>query len=510
MVSLEENMIEEKNIKTPPKVIFLIGAGVSVPLGIPAMQGYFTSYMKNKNIDKKTCNMLINNLEVKEDLEDFLLAVNTIIEAKDSNFIKLVEKIIYRQKENSKLEEFRSKMNLQIDNIRLVRTSILEFMSKTCFQFERPKARDIFSNLIKAVAGSGYPIYTTNYDFAFEYVAQDYNITIQDNFIRKGQRNIWNNKIEFPIGNALTIIKLHGSVNWYKDDNGTVEKIDAYTNLNPEGRDIERLVVFPTRFKDIYDQHFFALYSHFLSSLSDAKCLIIIGHSLRDEYLRAGIIERFRKDNFKLIVIDPQFPLNLRSEIKPEQIGRHGNVTHIPILFEEFSDDLSDIIMNRPYDDLAPNCAAVIKYGRSKHNKVKIKGKLGNLKPGQKKQFKVLIDAYIPKEVRPAYLRVWLKHNYKTQTGEDKREVSTNYIEEGSNPVAEGLSGLINKEIPVTIEIPEYSSWLTHVEKVALCVGIITKQYTKPHTTTAASILAVDQRELAYSKIIAFEAKKNI
>ena len=68
----------KKQIVKSPQVIFLIGAGASVPLGIPAMQGMFKAFMNKarSRISKeehKVCKTFVEELGVREDLEEFLL-----------------------------------------------------------------------------------------------------------------------------------------------------------------------------------------------------------------------------------------------------------------------------------------------------------------------------------------------------------------------------------------------------------------------------------------------------
>ncbi len=498
-------MDKETNNQSP-EVIFLIGAGISVPLNIPAMHRFFEAFMNKKkskitDIEKEICQKFIKELKVSNDLEEFLLAINTIIEFKDSGLIKFIEKSISRLKIRSKpMYDYQARLNAYIKNLIKIRTKIMTFISRTCFQFDHPKASEILNNFVQAIALKGYPIYTTNYDPSFEYVAKQQKIRVQDNFVLKDQRPIWNDPIDFPTGNALTIIKLHGSVTWYKDKTGLIERIDSYTDISSTGQDVNRLVIFPTRFKDIYEQHFFALYSHFLSALSTARYLVVIGHSLRDDYLKAGIIERNRKDNFQIIFIDPNFPSGLPSEMKP--ISR--NLLHIPYQFETFTDDLTYIIKNNSPDVIVQKCANIVQQN-SKTNpcEIKLTGNIGILKVGQRKKFKATINAYIPHNKRPAYVRVWFGADYILPTGIATKETSPNFIDKGDVKVATKLSGMvIDKEIDFAIDVPEYTKWLDleTVKKIILYVGLLTTNRKKPSQLSTDSILAEDRRELTYSR----------
>ena len=491
----------KKQIVKSPQVIFLIGAGASVQLGIPAMQGMFKAFMNKAKSgitkeEHKFCKMFIEELGVKEDLEEFLLAANKIIELDDISLSMFVERLI-SPRTSARRTTYKEKLDKDIESVRTVRTKILDFMSRTCFQFNRPKACDIFKAFITAVAKYGYPVYTTNYDFALEHVAQEKNIHIEDNFKPKRQRHIWNPEINFPTGDALTIIQLHGSVAWYADETGTIEKIHTDSKINQAGYDIKRLVVFPTRFKDIYEQHFFSLYSHFLSALSKTKCLIVIGHSLRDEYLRASIIERCRETDFKVIIIDPEYPEELPDEMTPAKVGLSGKITHIPYCFENFSDELASIISDVEPINIADKCAEIVHHNKSKKNKIKLKGDIRSLKANEEKKFEAVIDAYLQPDEKPAYVRVWLKATYQ-EDGVTQNKVSGTFLENKEIQIAKGLSGMVKKQLPIIIEVPKYSKWLDHAEKVTLCIAILKKNIKSP-SNAQRHILAKDSRKLRYT-----------
>lgn len=493
-----------RSMKQAGEVIVLIGAGASQSLGIPAMGGMFDAFLRQPRATtspdvRRICQMFVDKLGVDRDLEEFLLAVNTIVDTRSQSVWKLVEKTISPSMKGSRVEKHRTKLQEYMSEVKKARGQILDFMAKTCFQFKHEEARSMLTGFVRAAALKGFPVYTTNYDFALEYTAEENDITVHDNFVTKGRRQIWNPDIKYPLGEGLTIVKLHGSVTWYQEDNGTIEKIDSYTIFNRAGQSVERLVVFPTRFKDIYEQHFFALYSHFLASLSSAKCLVVIGHSLRDEYLRAGIIERFRRKDLRLVVIDPLWPEVLPVEFKPAKIGTAGALTHIPYKFEEFSNELAHVLENESPINVGKACVASLRQMRFKKSKVKLKGNIGILRPGEIKTFSAAVDAYVHPHHRPVCIRAWLEARFQAPSGEQKHEVMRSFLNSGNDSLSLGLSGALRVEIPLKVKIPKYPEWLERAEKVTLRIALLEKSQRGPMSLKDAAIIAEDARDLTYS-----------
>ena len=388
-------------------------------------------------------------------------------------------------------------MNTNLKDVIKVRKGILDFLSRICFQFNREEAVKINSGFVESMSKLGYPIYSTNYDFAFEYVALENNIQIYDNFKQKGQRNLWNEDIDFSGSNGFKLIKLHGSVTWYKDVDGTIEKIIYSTQINPIGKKVENIVIVPTRFKDIYAQHFFALYSHFLSSLSRSKLLIIAGHSLRDDYLRAGIIERKRKGNFQVIVVDPTYPEVIKNDLPPSRVRTVGDIIHIPYKWEEFSDEISDILLNYPTDQIITNCIKITKK-QNKKNKLKIKGNFRVLEAGKNKEITCDLDAYLTLAEKPSKLRAWLEASYTDIKGIKQERISGNFLEINEIIFGNNLSRSVNSSEKLKIIIPRINAWLNAGCKVSLVVALVKANVKKPVNAKGRNLIVKDQKVLNY------------
>lgn len=484
-------------------VMFLVGAGISIPIGIPAMAGTYRQFVNSQKPsltpkERKLCDLFTKELGVKEDLEEFLLAANQIIEFPDSTLNRFVEKNLSRVKSSPKVAEYNKNLRANVKDVIGIRNGILDFLSKTCFKFDREKAVKINYGLVKSLSNLGFPVFSTNYDYAFEHVAIEKGIKVFDNFISKGQRQIWNERIEFDGDQGFKLIKLHGSVTWYSDDQGNIEKIYYNTNLNPQGHEVAKIVIVPTRFKDIYSQHFFALYSHYLNALTRSKVMIIAGHSLRDDYLRAGIIERNRKGDFQIIVIDPTYPPSLKNELPPVRLGKIGKSIHIPFKWEDFSDELSYILLNYSTDQIAKKCVEVSNKVKYQKNKISFKGNLRELRVLDKKAISLETKGYLKMEQRPASLRVWLSAEYTDTDGTKQNRVYNEFIEVITNEFGADLTGVLVSKIEMAIKIPKVQKWLDVGCNVTINVGLVKSSVSKPSLVREQNLVASCKKTLPY------------
>jgi hypothetical protein len=499
----KEGLMDSQTNHGNPEAIFLLGAGISIPIGVPAMQGMVTAFLTKakSNIskgDKRTCEFFMNELGVPKDLEEFLLTANAIAEYASTRICALVERSISPRGGTGTILEYRSRLEEYRQEASALRDSILSVTARTCFQFDRDKAVLLFKPLVTALSNRGYPVYTTNYDFAFEEVAQRARIPLHDNFLPDGQRSLWNSNIEFGYGDGLTLVKLHGSVTWYSGGNGDIEKICSYTDINSIGQNVHRLVIAPTRFKDIYAQHFFALYSHFLAALGAAKVLVVAGHSLRDDYLRAAIIERCRRGGFSLIVVDPTFPKLLSAELEIAALGRVGPLTSVPHKFEDFADEIAALCENEKPENFAEACARIVRQQKSRSNKLTIKGNIGALVADATKEFSAEVDGYLYRADKPARIRVWLSARYVIPSGQPASKVSDDFLESDTVEIGTELTGVVRSVFALRFKVPRNEEWVRHATKATLHVAVVRQSVKNPSQLSEHSILASDSRELTY------------
>lgn len=481
----------------------LMGAGASVSIGIPAMQGIYNAFLDKRKSsisdnDKATAKLLTQKLGVSPDLEELLLACNSIIEFQNSKLNGFVEKSISPQSGSSKIDTFKIRLNERVGAIQDLKFAILEFLAQQCFQFDRDRAVTVNESFVRAACDNRVPIFTTNYDFSLEYVARELDLSLYDNFERMGQRYLWNNSMSYDGADGTELVKLHGSVTWYLDSDETIERLESYTNINTAGRRSERILIIPTRFKDIYSNHFFALYLKFVEFLMRARMLVVVGHSLRDDYLRAAIVERMRRGSFQLLVVSPDFPDAIRNVLPPARQGTIGPVMHVPHKWEDFSDELADVLCVGTAEQVGEQVATVINKRKRGKNTVRLVGRHSAFKAGEAKKIRISAKAYLQGDAKPAFVRVWMEAKYKDAEGQEKVRVTSNFLETKELLVGISGTGLVDGVFETNMQVPRTLEWATPGAEVKLMVALVGKVYSTPMQARARS------RDFRVEKIVQY------
>jgi hypothetical protein len=129
----------------------------------------------------------------------------------------------------------------------------------------------------------------------------------------------------FPANAVLRLIKLHGSLDWRRDNStGDVEAMPypwSYRNDPEAWNGYTPGVIFGAGNKLRPDGPYLALYQEFLTALSKARQVIVIGYSFRDahvnEALRRWVLEQAQDDDLLRIgCLDKITPLVVESWVR--------------------------------------------------------------------------------------------------------------------------------------------------------------------------------------------------
>jgi len=201
-------------------------------------------------------------------------------------------------------------------------------------------------------------IFTTNYDLCFERAAVLQGLIILDGFsfvhprrydpnffnydiVRRSQKS--DDSTNFLEG-VVQLFKLHGSVNWERNNNEVTEKVEP----NPENA----CIIYPAqgKYQQSYIQPHLELFSQYLSSLRNPNtCLIISGFGYNDDHLSEPIISAIDTNpQLKIIIADykAEDSLNCGNKYwqKLKRRAKNGeDVWFVNASFKEFAERIPDL-----------------------------------------------------------------------------------------------------------------------------------------------------------------------
>lgn len=378
-------------------VMILTGAGASIPCDVPGMAGMARRFKDDSQGSQYADTYsLLRDLGASADVEDLLELSNSILTFTDEPVRDLVEVCVAPRGGKKTLRKFRGNLRDHETKVRAFRRRMFDWITDVCLQFDRATSEEIYSGIVDVAAENEVPIFTTNYDAVLDHVARELGISVVDNFFEDSRgRKFWDETLDSFHGSGLKLVKIHGSIQWHADPHETIEKLNYKALRNEEGEPLTRLLVFPTRFKDIYQRNYFPLYSAFTRTLGDASVLIVIGHSLRDEYLKAAIRERLGRGEFSLIFVGPDFPARedleagVRGQRERQIVYLNRKVEHVyPLLYQT----LKEI---PPTEMRSHIRQASQELSRGTKDKIEIDDLPQWVREGERVQFKILWDTVV-------------------------------------------------------------------------------------------------------------------
>ena len=195
-----------------------------------------------------------------------------------------------------------------------VKGYIQEIIVKHYSSVKGRKALDLYEPLLNLIGAEtkAIPIFITNYDWAFERLAQEakQEIHLVDGFETDSMGSYWERGVfdGFALPNAKTIslvlFKLHGSTSWFREQNNP-DSIRKSPNPVMESA----VLIYPTtqiKQQTTIDEPFKTGYEYLQKCLNHAELCVVIGFSFRDEAIKqvfGGALET--NHNLKLAIVDP-------------------------------------------------------------------------------------------------------------------------------------------------------------------------------------------------------------
>jgi hypothetical protein len=272
------------------KILLFTGAGMSVPMGLPSATGFANTLAK---CDPTLMDLLKSHIGDKaKDIEQILFVLEEFING--STFYKHV---LNQHTSNGNytplFNNIAAHSGKAIRFQQVVKSDIFQILQK----FNSEDALNIYLNLLKIFkqinSEFSLSIFTTNYDLIFEDIVGVYS----DDFEKLGYTDFYYGfttrwgKMRYDksadFGWSKDIIeynKLHGSLDWTKDNKGIVVKTGAIT-LPAVPDDMPLL--YPGYKDTPTDEPFISIHNKLYVRLMECDEVHVIGFAFRDPYINS-------------------------------------------------------------------------------------------------------------------------------------------------------------------------------------------------------------------------------
>lgn len=279
---------------------FLLGAGASHPYGVPAMAAFYSAFRDHLMKRHPRHFALLQRLESGKrhaayDLETLLSDLQLAMMAQESLAL----------------------LGVDVDDASLAAVDLAElrgfldaFIIDTCERFDRQNSAVEMTAILNLQRFGPLWIFTTNYDRIVEQACEHNGIGFSDGFRAPLGEPVADWSGEFEAG--VRVVKLHGSVNWYRDNPGdALHRLDRGYSLPSkdfalvrEGQRLTPLMIIPTLEKQVLERPYVDLTVRFTDILRDLPLLIVAGNSLRDQHLLNYV--RYRLPRLQVLVVGPR------------------------------------------------------------------------------------------------------------------------------------------------------------------------------------------------------------
>jgi hypothetical protein len=328
-------------------LMIFLGAGASVPFGIPTMNGFsdvIATHLAEVNHKwGEEFNRIKTNLQsrgLRYDIEIIATALSVFSDPSANR---------------SYMSAFLSRVNdplpAPIEEFKDILYEVKREIYRLCRHDNRELSIQTYRNLYKRLHDVGltkvksngsmevfdhpvaYEVFTTNYDLSFNKFLERDRRRFVDGFSGADIEGISTFTDEWLNGqnDVIRFGKLHGSISYYvRDDGGIVKYPTALheDDMEDEGM-IDNIMIYPIGEKYTTTTPYIEILSRFRKTLINEQVVIAIGFSFRDDPINNAFIDRVvrfntRFRNFKIVLVDPDannviqtLPVVLRSKVTP-------------------------------------------------------------------------------------------------------------------------------------------------------------------------------------------------
>jgi len=312
-------------------VVFFFGAGASAPFGIPTMKQMvvdFERHLKDNGTE--------DEIEVYGDIKKTLEATTGETTDLEAVFTVIDGVINYSFERLGLLSLYTipitfgdfppSEIPMKlVTTCKNLKDKFQNFVREKClipdesFAKIPPVYQDLFNRFYKGssrFASNTYhtrgnyhyctwTIFTTNYDTCLEYYwRQVVRAPLNTGFRVDEARNTWVLNPDSFQREGLRLIKIHGSISWKIEPDGTVteEQIMGHSLLGRQF--VGEMMIYPVQQKELYLEPYISMFKLLNSELLSKTMWVIIGYSFNDPIIREIFI-RNSNENKKIVLVHP-------------------------------------------------------------------------------------------------------------------------------------------------------------------------------------------------------------
>lgn len=333
------------------KCIFFVGAGASVPFGIPTMTqmvadfeaktsephyglGYVVQEIKNR-LKHYTSFDIEALITVLIDIVDYDTTPRRILNHPSLHFFSPYDHSTLASHIESLGKQYWNEAKQILEDVRgfvVDSCRIREFPFQVYAEFFKNAMGKHDANYAERLRSGrkdmANHVFTTNYDQVLEAYCSHEELNYESGEIRGGILKIdsGNRTLYDWDVNAHKIYKLHGSINWYSDEHGVMRWVSEPIRTGERtsfGHKMEKeLLIYPAFSKYTFREPFYAMFHHLKQGLVSCNHCYVVGYSFRDDDI-LGLFHDAMMINKELTItlIDPMAEVIARERF-PKYVDR--------------------------------------------------------------------------------------------------------------------------------------------------------------------------------------------
>jgi len=292
------------------KIIILLGAGASCDAGIKNSFQIISEIEQKLDQDWAKYKDLYNYVQSSHfHLERIKGIVAKEINFNIENLVALLDIIIKISRKELEVypfvgsweKELLSVTGLHFEKAQEFKNEILlNLRNKWLSPFNFKTSSSYYKKLKET--GYTYPlkVFSLNYDMCIEENLQVDGISLEKGF---NDDRIWDyRKFDLNVDacSDFYLYKLHGSLDWVRDDEKRLTYVDVIQATNP----LQMEIIFGVQNKlQSYDPYLFYFYS-FREACFDAELIVVSGYGFMDKHINDNLINACRLDPSKMILVN--------------------------------------------------------------------------------------------------------------------------------------------------------------------------------------------------------------